>query len=101
VNAQPAAAGGTDARQFIESFPEEEPADPTGVEENALLHRALELIRPEFEERTWRAFWNMTVDGRTAADVGRELGLAANAVHQAKFRVLRRLREEMAGLVPA
>jgi hypothetical protein len=25
--------------------------------------------------------------------------LAANAVHQAKFRVLRRLRQEMAGLL--
>ena len=41
----------------------------------------------------------MTVDGQTAANVGQELGLAANAVHQAKFRVLSRLRTEMAGLV--
>jgi RNA polymerase sigma-70 factor (ECF subfamily) len=66
-----------------------------------LLHRALESIRPEFEERTWRAFWQMTVEGRSAAEVGAELSLAANAVHQAKFRVLRRLRQEMAGLVEA
>jgi RNA polymerase sigma-70 factor (ECF subfamily) len=99
--AEPAAAGGTDARKFIETVPEREPLDETGVEESQLLHRALEQIRPEFEERTWRAFWRMTVDGQTAADVGQELGLAANAVHQAKFRVLRRLREEMAGLVEA
>ncbi len=97
--AEPAAAGGTDARLFIESFPEEEAVDDTGIQENQLLHRALEWIKPEFAERTWLAFWRMTVDGQTAADVGQELGLAANAVHQAKFRVLSRLRAEMAGLV--
>lgn len=96
---KPEAAGGTEARQLLESFPEHEPADDTGVQEYGLLHRTLEMIRPEFEERTWRAFWAMTVDGRQAAEVGEELGMAANAVHQARFRVLRRLREEMAGLV--
>ena len=97
--AEPMAAGGTDARLLIESVPEEELVDDTGLQENQLLHRALEWIKPEFAERTWLAFWRMTVDGQTAADVGQELGLAANAVHQAKFRVLSRLRAEMAGLV--
>jgi RNA polymerase sigma-70 factor (ECF subfamily) len=96
---EPAAAGGTAARQVLETVPEQEPADDTGVDDHHLLHRALQLIRPEFEERTWQAFWAMTVDGRPAADVGAELGMAANAVHQAKFRVLRRLRQEMAGLI--
>lgn len=97
--AEPAAAGGTDARKFIETFPEQEAMDDTGVQENQLLHRALAQIKPEFEEKTWQAFWRMTVDSQSAADVGNELNLAANAVHQAKFRVLRRLRLEMAGLV--
>jgi RNA polymerase sigma-70 factor (ECF subfamily) len=95
------ATGGTEAKQMLETVPEQEPTDETGVEEHRLLHRALESIRPEFEERTWRAFWRMTVDGLPAAEVGEELSLAANAVHQAKFRVLRRLRVEMAGLVEA
>ncbi len=95
------AAGGTDARHMLETVAENEPADESGREEHQMLHRALELIRPEFEERTWRAFWRMTVDGTAAPDVATELGMAANAVHQAKFRVLRRLREEMAGLVEA
>ena len=97
----PEASGGTDALQILQNFPEYEPADDTGVEENGLLHRALELIRPEFEERTWQAFWRLTVDGRSAAEVAQELGVLPNAVHQAKFRVLRRLRTEMAGLVEA
>src|SRR5262245_14329442 len=97
----PQAAGGTEAQQVLRSVPDHEPADDTGTEAHGLLHRALELIRPDFEERTWQAFWRLTVDGRSAADVGAELGLLPNAVHQAKFRVLRRLREEMAGLVEA
>lgn len=93
--------GGTDAQQLFQNIANEEPEDDTGVENHGLLHRALELIRPEFQEQTWRAFWRMTVDGWTAKDTGQELGMAANAVHQSKFRVLRRLREEMAGLVAA
>ncbi|MCI0458202.1 MAG: sigma-70 family RNA polymerase sigma factor [Gemmataceae bacterium] len=98
---KPEAAGGTDLHQLLQTIPAQEPVEETGVEEHHLLHRALELIRPQFEERTWRAFWRLTVDGRPAAEVGQELGMAANAVHQARFRVLRRLREEMAGLLPA
>jgi DNA-directed RNA polymerase specialized sigma24 family protein len=33
-----------------------------------------------------------------AAEVGVELGMAKGAVRQAKYRVLRRLREELDGL---
>ena len=98
---KPEAVGGSEARECLENLAEPEPVDESGVEDQGLLHRTLELIRPEFEERTWRAFWRMTVEGLSAADAGQDLGLAPNAVHQAKFRVLRRLREEMAGLVEA
>ena len=93
------AAGGSEAREYLENIAESEPVDESGAEDQGLVHRTLEVIRPEFEDRTWRAFWRMTVESRSAAEVGQELGLTANAVHQAKYRVLRRLREEMAGLV--
>jgi RNA polymerase sigma-70 factor (ECF subfamily) len=98
-NGKAEAAGGTEARQHLENVAESEPLDESGAEDQGLLHRTLELIRKEFEERTWLAFWRMTVENRSAAEVGQELGLTANAVHQAKFRVLRRLRAEMEGLV--
>jgi RNA polymerase sigma-70 factor (ECF subfamily) len=49
----------------------------------------------EFEERTWQAFWRTAVDGRSAADVGAELGMTPGAVRVAKSRVLHRLREEL------
>ncbi len=64
-----------------------------------LVKRAMQLMRAEFQEQTWKACWMHVAEGRRAADVGQELGLSANAVHIAKCRVMRRLREELDGLM--
>jgi RNA polymerase sigma-70 factor (ECF subfamily) len=64
-----------------------------------LTRRALELMQAEFQAATWRAFWECVVEERPAAEVAAELGLSENAVYLAKGRVLRRLREELAGLL--
>jgi RNA polymerase sigma-70 factor, ECF subfamily len=64
-----------------------------------LVNRALELMRSEFREDTWRACWLLVVDERKASEVARELGLSLNSVYLAKSRVLSRLREELAGLI--
>jgi RNA polymerase sigma factor (sigma-70 family) len=63
-----------------------------------VARRLMELIQPQFEARTWQAFWLVVIGGLKAADVGRQLGMSANAVLLAKSRVLRRLRQEMQGL---
>jgi RNA polymerase sigma-70 factor (ECF subfamily) len=64
-----------------------------------LIRRALELMQSDFQETTWKACWNQIVDGRSAQEVGLELGISANAAHVAKCRVLKRLREELAELM--
>jgi RNA polymerase sigma-70 factor (ECF subfamily) len=64
-----------------------------------LVDRAMQLMQAEFEPATWRACWEFVVNGRPAAAVAAELGLSANAVYLAKSRVLRRLREELDGLL--
>jgi RNA polymerase sigma-70 factor (ECF subfamily) len=109
-----AAAGGTDAQIQLAQFPfEEEPADsadpaaaaaaargtPGAEESRGLYRRGLELIRAEFAERTWQAFWKVTVDERPVADVAAELGMSPGAVYVAKSRVLRRLRDELADVL--
>jgi RNA polymerase sigma-70 factor (ECF subfamily) len=66
---------------------------------NFIVQRALKLMQAEFQEQTWQACWLHVTEGRRAADVARELGITANAVHIAKCRVLRRLREELDGLM--
>jgi RNA polymerase sigma-70 factor, ECF subfamily len=64
-----------------------------------LVHRALELIRPEFSEATWQAFQQHVMAGRDAQDVAAELGLRIGSVYAAKSRVLTRLRRELQGLI--
>lgn len=66
--------------------------------QHAILVRALELMKQEFEEKTWRACWELTVNERKSADVASELGMTANACFLAKARVLRRLRTLLDGL---
>jgi RNA polymerase sigma-70 factor (ECF subfamily) len=77
-----------------------EPDLPGEAEERReLVRRALALIEGEFAPATWQAFRQCAVLGRRAAEVAAELGLSANAVYLARARVLRRLREQLTGLV--
>jgi RNA polymerase sigma-70 factor (ECF subfamily) len=59
----------------------------------------LAAIEAEFKPSTWRAFWLLVLEEREPEAVAAEVGLSVNAVLIAKSRVLRRLREEMTGLV--
>ncbi len=68
-------------------------------ERRELVRRALALIEGDFAPATWQAFRQFAVAGRPAAEVAAELGLTVNAVYLARSRVLRRLREQLAGLI--
>lgn len=97
----PQAQGGSEAYRQLQDIPAT-PAEDLGTLSTTpfgdLGRRAIELMRQDFEEPTWRAFWGTAVDGQSPDDVARELGLTVAAVYQAKSRVLRRLRAELAGL---
>lgn len=99
---QGAAEGGTEARERIEAAAAPDLDAEGSVESDRVevLRRALALIRRDFDEKTWQAFWAAAADERPSAEVGAELALSANAVRKAKARVLRRLREEFGGLLP-
>jgi len=98
LHGQVQAAGGTDAQQQLAQIADD-PADSStsppsgGIGEVA--QRVVQLVRPTVEERTWRAFWAITVDGRPAADVAQELGMSVPAVYKAKYRVIRQIRREL------
>src|SRR5262249_51842481 len=64
-----------------------------------VARQMLASIQSEFKPNTWQAFWLLVIEERTPAEVAATLGLSVNAVFIAKSRVLRRLREEMAGIV--
>lgn len=96
---KPLAAGGTDAAVRLSQVPDQLPdtTDDTGrsAAQNRLVRRALDLIRPEFAETTWRAFCRTALEGLTSSEAAAELGMTPQAVRKAKSRVLRRLREEL------
>ena len=99
---EPGGEGGTEAQMRLASLPEVLPPDGDDSiaehEDVRLLRAAVDLIRGEFEERTWQAFWLTAVEGRTPVEAASELGMSAGAVRVAKSRVLKRLREELGGL---
>jgi RNA polymerase sigma-70 factor (ECF subfamily) len=64
-----------------------------------IVDRAVRLMQSDFEPNTWQAFWQFVVCDRPAADVARQFGLTENAVYLARVRVLKRLRQELAGLL--
>jgi len=99
----PRASGGTDALVQLQAVADaaaaqDEDEDPA-VELDGLRRRALELVRSEFEERTWRAFWMTVVESRAPADIAAEMGVSPTAVRMAKSRVLRRLKETFGELI--
>jgi RNA polymerase sigma-70 factor (ECF subfamily) len=67
--------------------------------ENCLVRRALQLMKADFNPATCKAVWEHVVRGRSAAEVAAELGLSEGAVYAARHRVIRRLREELSGLL--
>ena len=70
-------------------------SDPDFNEESTILSGAMKAMRNEFEETTWQAFWRATVDEQPYDLIAEALGISRQAVRQAKYRVLRRLRQEM------
>jgi RNA polymerase sigma-70 factor (ECF subfamily) len=64
-----------------------------------VYEKLVQIVQPDFEAQTWRAFTRFALDGVSAADTARELGMTETAVLQAKFRVLKRLREEAGELL--
>ena len=99
---RPEARGGTDAQQQlleVPNPPEPPSADDQYEADGLLSHRALDLVRAEFENRTWEAFRRTAVDGQSPAHVAEDLGMTVLAVYKAKSRVLRRLRQELGDLL--
>jgi len=98
----PEAIGGTSAYESLRRLEDrqqrQDSEDPEA--EASLMHRALEAARESFDDSTWQAFWRVMVEGHAAADVAADLQMTAQAVRQAKYRVLRRLRADLGEPLP-
>ena len=96
-NRQPVGAGGSDAHVWLHQMSAVDSG--SDLDEANAIHqlrvRGLELIRGEFEERTWQMFWRCAVDEQPTREIAEEFGVSASAIRLAKSRVLRRLRDEL------
>jgi RNA polymerase sigma-70 factor (ECF subfamily) len=102
-NREPQAAGGSEAKAWWSRLPDSGARGATleGDERyDYLFRQALELIKAEFQERTWRAFWLVVVEGQSPQVVAQELDMSPGAVRVAKSRVLHRLRLELGDCHP-
>jgi RNA polymerase sigma-70 factor (ECF subfamily) len=97
----PTAEGGSDFHRRVQSIPESEPQDEAEIQveidrekaESEILYKSLEMIRGDFEEQTWQAFWQTAVEQKDSKIVAEELGLTLNSIRQARFRVRQRLKQ--------
>jgi RNA polymerase sigma-70 factor (ECF subfamily) len=100
---RPKAIGGTDMMHRIDQIADLDLSSSIDGavfdSDSSIVHRAIQSVRGEFEERTWAAFWKTTVEEISPVDVAELLGVSKWAVYQAKSRVLRRLRCELAELL--
>jgi RNA polymerase sigma-70 factor (ECF subfamily) len=90
---QEQAAGGSDAQKRLAEAALVKPQEPEPEDDGALGRRVLEMVRGEFTEVSWQAFWRVTVLEQAPADVAGDLGISRNAVYIARSRILGRLRE--------
>ena len=99
---RPAATGDTDIQQLLTQL--EDPGSDSSrlwdqEHDRHVTRKLLEMIRRDFEPKTWKAFERTALDEQPAAAVAAELGMTSNAVFIARSRVLARLRQEAAGLI--
>lgn len=99
---QAVAQGGTDAQMHLQDLPDPL-VDVNESEEETVLQQslrdALEWVRGDFQPGTWQAFWESQIEGRETLEIAEKLNMTPAAVRKAKYRVLRRLREELQGLI--
>lgn len=60
-----------------------------------ILRWAIEYIRHEFSDATWRMFWETAIAGRTVSEVAAECDRSLGAVYMARFHIMRRLKEKV------
>jgi RNA polymerase sigma-70 factor (ECF subfamily) len=99
---QPTATGDSDFQRWLDELESPDSALSRLWDREHDEHVAAALLRRvqgDFAPATWQAFLRHFLEGEPGARVAAELGLSLNSVLLAKSRVLKRLRQELAGLV--
>jgi RNA polymerase sigma-70 factor, ECF subfamily len=107
IRDEPRCVGGSEAREALENYPGAVSTSESGggsaapTDRVILLRRCLEAVKSDFEPRTYQAFWEVVMEGKPPAEVARTMAMkSVGAVHTARSRVMRRLRELFEELGP-
>jgi RNA polymerase sigma-70 factor (ECF subfamily) len=94
---QAQAAGDSGTRRLLEEQPGADGHEQQWEHEyrKQLTARAMDAVKGEFQESTWRAFWMTAVENRPAKEVALALKTSPGAVYVARSRVVARLREQI------
>jgi len=89
------ASGGTAAMLRIADLPDpvaDDSDEESQADDALVVHRAMDLIKAEFDPRNWQAFEQVALKGRSATEIAEELGVSPQTIRQANYRIRRRLR---------
>src|SRR4051794_13139516 len=80
---RPQASGDTTTNRLLDSHPDAgDGADVWEMEyQRRLASLAMERVKGEFQENTWRGFWLTAVEGVAVAEVSRQIGLSVGAIY--------------------
>jgi RNA polymerase sigma-70 factor (ECF subfamily) len=98
----PTAPGGSDFQGVLDELQSPESSLSKLWDREHDRHVAASLmqrVQGDFDPSTWQAFCRHALEGEPAAQVAEALGLSLNSVLLAKSRVLKRMRQELAGFV--
>jgi RNA polymerase sigma-70 factor (ECF subfamily) len=101
---RPLAGGGDDIAQALAQL-----ADPASElvkrwdqdHDRHVFEKLLALVKPDFAASTWEAFMRYALENQPAAEVAAAMKTSLRVVVKAKYRVLKRLREEAGDLLDA
>ena len=99
---RPIATGGSDFQSWLDELESPDSGLSRQWNREHDEHVAAALLRTvqgDFVPETWQAFLRHVQEGEPAGQVAEALGLSVNSVLLAKSHVLKRLRQESAGLV--
>lgn len=99
--AQPKATGRSDFQALVEleNYESELSMRWDREHDETVVSHLLISVRPQFDDRNWKAFLRLMLDEVPPNDVASELGMTRGAVYQAKSRVLKALRIASEGLI--
>jgi RNA polymerase sigma-70 factor (ECF subfamily) len=97
---RPQGSGDSTTNRLLDSQPDHgDGSDAWELEyQRRIASMAMDHIKAEFQENTWRAFWLTAVEGIAAPDAARQLRMSPGSIYVAKSRVLARLKDEVEAL---